>query len=489
MKFQVFKNGRLFEKFELCGAYLFGTNGIAIRRVQIAFENGIIECKKPSMETSGLALLWPVNGSKTLLPTTCLPDREQPYNLNLEIARAKLMQVITKREDWAFFNDTEELGEISRQAQDLFIQAIQNVGDSAKASMLADESLEKAVVFSEKLAVNQAETVFNTRVRNHGFGRGCLGCKVNPELLADARYLKKLLDMFGFMTIPVNWAQIEPEKDKYNFAGIDACIEALAKKKVVLCAGPLLCFTQEYLPKWLLESGGEFETVREAAYRFILKIISRYTGSIRMWRVISGLNIFNQFGFNFEQVLEMTRAANMAAKAANEKAFKIVEVSNPWGEYFASLPSTLPPLVYMDMIMQGGINFDAFSLLMRFDKNQADIYTRDMMQISAILDNFGAAGKPLHITEVEVPSEIVESKCDGLSGVWLKEWNQNRQEQWIDEFYKIAFSKPFVDSVTYSALADTENNNFINSGLLAKDMASKKSFRVLKNLHEAIFSR
>jgi len=232
VKFQVFKDGRVFDKFELCGAYLFGTDGIAIRRAQITLKNGFIECKKPNLETAGLALLWPIDGfGKVLLPTTCLPERDRPYNLNVEIARARLMQIIDKREDWSFFNSIEDLADISKEAQDLFVQAVQNISVPALASKLADESLKKAVVFSEKLAAKQAESLFGTRVKNHGFGRGCLGCRIDLGQIDNSKYVEKLLELFGFVTIPINWAQIESHKGSYDFSMIDACVDMLGKKK------------------------------------------------------------------------------------------------------------------------------------------------------------------------------------------------------------------------------------------------------------------
>ena len=110
MRFQVFKNGKLVDKFTPCGAYLFGSDGIPIRQAQITFKDGIITCNKPNLETGGLALLWPIDGfGKVLLPTTCLPERTGLYNLNVEIARAKLMQIINKREDWSFFDNVDGL--------------------------------------------------------------------------------------------------------------------------------------------------------------------------------------------------------------------------------------------------------------------------------------------------------------------------------------------------------------------------------------------
>ncbi|MCX5637874.1 MAG: endo-1,4-beta-xylanase, partial [Planctomycetota bacterium] len=406
MRFQVFKNGKVVDKFTLCGAYLFGTDGIGVRRAQIAFKNSLIECKKPNLETAGLALLWRVDGfGKVLLPTTCLPERERPYNLNVEIARARLMQIINKREDWLFFNGLEGLRDISEEAQHLFIRAIQNISDGPSASMLADESLKKAVVFSEQLAVKQAESSFNTRGRSHGFGRGCLGCRIDPQQISNPEYMERLLELFGSVMIPINWAQIESQKDSYDFSTVDACLDVLGQKKLAVGAGPLLCFSKKYLPKWLLRSGAGFEKIRETAYQFISQVVARYSSIVRAWCVVSGLNVFNHFGFRFEQVLEMTRAANVAVKAASDRALKIIEISNPWGEYYAAAPNSIPPLVYMDMVVQSGINFDAFGLQMHFGKNQSGMHIRDMMQVSAVLDLFGPIAKPLYITDIAVPSQ------------------------------------------------------------------------------------
>ena len=491
MRFQIFKNGNVVDKFKLCGAYLFGTDGVSIRRARISFKKGIIECEKPNLGTAGLALLWPIEGfGRVLLPTTCLPERTDPYILNVEIARARLMQIINKREDWSFFDSVEGLEDIYKEAKDLFIQAVQKIAEAPLASELADESLRKATFFSEKLAVKQAELLFDSRSTSHGFGRGCIGCRIDPMQIYNSKYVENLLEFFGFVKIPINWARIEANKGSYDFSTVDACIKVLGKKKLALSAGPLLRFSQDYLPKWLFHSGVGFEKIREMAYQFVSKVVSRYSSDIHAWSVVNGLNVFNDFGFNFEQVLEMTRAANLAVKAVSDRAFKIIEISNPWGEYYATKTDTIPPLVYMDMVVQSGINFDAFGLAVQFGKNQSGMHIRDMMQISAVLDYFGPIAKPLYITDVEVPSR----NGDGLqqaevSGVWHKEWDQSHQGEWIEQFYKIALSKQFVDAVTYSRLSDAEDSTIANSGLLTDNLKPKKSFHTLKKLHDAIFSQ
>jgi hypothetical protein len=491
VKFQVFRNGKLLDKFTLCGAYLFGTDGISVRRAEIRFKNGVIECDKPSLETAGLALLWPIEGfGKVLLPTTCLPDRERPYNVNVEIARAKLMQVVDKREDWSFFESTKHLSDVCKEAQDLFIRAIQNISDAPLASRLADESLKKTTILSEELALKQAESLFQNRSESHGFGRGCLECRVDPGQIGDPAYVESLLAVFGSVAIPISWAEMEPKRGVYDFSKTDACINALGKKKLSISAGPLLCFSKTYLPKWLIGSGAGFEKIRETAYQFITAVVGRYSAFVRTWCVVSGLNVYNHFGFRFEEVLEMTRAASMAVKQGSDRALSIIEIGNPWGEYYATAPNSIPPLVYMDMVVQSGINFDAFGLQMRFGRNQSGMHIRDMMQISAILDYLAPIAKPMYMTGVAVPSQNgAGSHHPEVAGIWHDKWDQARQSEWIEQFYKIALSKQFVDSVTYSDLTDRKGSTITDSGLLTARLEPKQSYLTLKKLSDAIFVR
>ena len=118
------------------------------------------------------------------------------------------------------------------------------------------------------------------------------------------------------------------------------------------------------------------------------------------------------------------------------------------------------------------------------------MHVRDMMQISAILDYFGPIAKPLYMTNVEVPSRNGDELQDGeVAGIWHEQWNESQEGQWIEQFYKIALSKQFVNSVTYSNLIDTAGSDISHSGLLTDELEPKESFRILKKLHDSIFSR
>lgn len=491
MKFQVFQHGQLASEFNLCGAYLFGTDGISVRRARIEFARGCIDCVRPNLDTAGLALLWPIEGAgKVLLPTTCVPERKRPYNLNVEIARAKLMQITNRREDWSFFDNVEGMEEIARKSQELFIDAIQSLSSPRKAARLADESLKEAMTYSEKLAFRQGKSLFDKRRRRHGFGRGCMGCRIDPAQMAKSAYVDKLLESFASVTVPVNWAKIESRRGHFDFSEVDHCISLLGRRKIVIGAGPLLRFSRDHLPDWLLNAGVGFEKIRELAYQFVSKVVARYAGVVHRWYAISGLNALNQFNFNFEQILEMTRAANMAVRAAGSRAVRIIEVANPWGEYYATVSNSIPPFVYMDMVVQSGTSFDAFALQMRFGKDETGMHLRDMLQISSLLDCFAPISKPLHITGVEVPSEPGTGSFAGqVAGLWYRPWDRARQSQWLERFYRVALSKSFVEAVTYGTFVDGANDVIANSGLLTSALEPKDSLGSLTQLYASMFKR
>lgn len=492
MKFQIFKDGKTVENFALSGSYMFGADSIPLRTPgKIRFRKGFIECTKKSLESAGLTLLWPIDGfGRVLLPTTRLPERKGPYNLNVELARARLMQITLKREDWALFEESDNFADLAHQSKDLFIEAIKNIADSSKASVLADKSLQKAMVFSEKLATRHAEAFFKARCKKRSLGRHSLGCVIDPELMDNEKYGRWLFDIFGFATIPIRWADIEPQRGEYDFSGIDRYVEMLGKKRMAICVGPLLYFSKDFLPKWLLGEKIEFERIREIAYGFVSKVVTRYTKHIHAWRVISGMNAQNHFNFNFEQIIEMTRTACLAARSPDSKSRKMVEILFPWGEYYARQNKAIPPFVYADMVIQSGISFDAFGLQLQFGKDYPGMHVRDMMQISSVLDFFAAVPKPLHITGVGVPNSSGKDSFDvKVAGIWHREWDQSVQSEWIENLYKIAFGKPFIHSITYSTLADTENMALPGSGLLTKELKAKKSFLTLGMLQKFILHR
>lgn len=486
MKFEIHQDKKQDKPFRLKNAYMFGTDDVVLRKAKITCKDNVITCSKPSNETAGLSLLWKVDGyGEVEMATTCLPEKGNRYNLNLELARAKLMQIITKQQEWSLFDESNEIEKLLKQAKQLFIEAVNNTGEPVKSAQFADKAIYKAMLLAEKLADTNSDKAFDKKSKNHLFTRGCLGCKVTPSMLKQKPYAKCVLDLFGFVTVPVNWRQIEKKRGEFDFTQLDFCIKAFSNKKIGVGAGPLLRFTPSYIPEWLIKEKPNFQQILEYAYEFITEITKRYSRMVRFWKILGGINCYNCFGFNFEQIIEISRASAMAVKNNTERAIKVIEIANPWGEYYALKSASIPPTAYIDMLVQSGIDFDAFGLDLRFGGRGGCLTIRDMMSISAMLDSFSVIGKPVHITEFSAESLDSKENNSENFGWWHKKWDPEIQAKWIKQFYKIALSKPYIDTVTYSSIADTPQN--ADSGLLDKNLKPKQAYKSIKDIKKVIF--
>ena len=147
MKFVAFKDGKAAKEFKLSSAYVFGADSVPLRGSRnIRCADGIVEFDGKGNETVGLSLLWPAVGfGEIQLSTTRLLDRVEPYILNVELARTKLMQIMVKREEWSLFDGNDKIAAFAHQAQGHFIDALKVISNPAKASVLADRSLRKSL--------------------------------------------------------------------------------------------------------------------------------------------------------------------------------------------------------------------------------------------------------------------------------------------------------------------------------------------------------
>ena len=76
-----------------------------------------------------------------------------------------------------------------------------------------------------------------------------------------------------------------------------------------------------------------------------------------------------------------------------------------------------------------------------------------------------------------------------VAGVWHGGWDQTRQAEWLDQFYRIALGRTIIDGVIYSSFTDTKDVAIADSGLLTAGLEPKESYVALKRFHDRIFGR
>lgn len=492
LSFAVYTNGKPADKVNLTGAYVVGSDDVPLR-AEISFRNGVITCKKKAAGPAGLALMWEVQGiGRLLLETGRVLERKQPYILQVELARGRLTRIAAKSEDWGLFDfeDAEERLKNVEDARDLLIRALQS-DTPAEAAALGQQALDRAVQASENLSRYHAGVLLGRRRQSGSLPKRLLGCGISLDKLSELKR-QRLSAAFDFVTLPFNWREIEATEQTFNWKPLDAWVELLTKNRVPIKGSPLLTFREGWVPDWMFIWEHDFDTLRDMAFEHARRVMNRYGQYVQVWDAISGIHGPNCFGFNFEQIMELTRMSTALVKQTVPRGTAIVELVAPWGEYYARNQRTIPPMLYADMLLQSNVNFDAFGLQVYFGEAEDGAFVRDMFQISSMLDSFAKLGKPLHVTAVQVPSESAAVPGDGAAegvpggGVWHRPWAEDVQSEWLRHFVEVALSKPFVDSVSWRALSDPAPNSVPHGGLLKPDLSPKAAFHELIRLRADI---
>lgn len=496
LRFKAYRDGKPAEAIKLAGTYCIGADDVPLR-ADITAEHGTITCEKHSAGPAGLVLLWPVKGvGEVMVETVRLVEREKPYILTVELARGRLMRINAKTEDWGIL-DLEEGASIAQMLHDsreALIAALQ-ADDEATASTLGDEALRHAIEAGEALARIHAHLFISRRIETGGFTRRVFGCSIHGDAVSSLG-CQRIKDSFDFATIPLVWRDIEPTEQNFAWDTLDGWVEALAKQHVPMHGAPLLSFAEAHVPDWLYTWAHDFDTIRDLAFEHARRIINRYGQHIQTWHVASGLHANTCFSFNFEQLMELTRMTSALANQLSPRGTTVLDIVTPWGEYYARNQRTIPPLLYADMAVQSGINFDVFGLHFFFGPGLDGMYLRDMFQISTMLDHFLKFSKPVRITAVQVPSGTTLTKADRetrhmpaiTGGVWRKPWNEAVQADWLGQFLDVALSKPFVESVTWHGLADHPSQPVPHGALLRSDLTPKLAFERLTKIRTEVYS-
>ncbi len=495
LRFEVYIDGAPAKEFDLAGAYVFGQESIPVR-ADLAAGNGIITCTKRVPGACGLAVLWKAGAAGTfILPTTRLPERSKPYILNVELARAQLMRIAQKREDWGLFDypGAEGLNREFDALRKKFVAALK-APKPADAARLGDECLAESVTLGEKVSLFHAEVFLARRAKLAASSpRVGFGCIVDLPSRGEV-YQDRLREGFDFVSVPIPWKQIEPKERVHQYAQVDAWMNWAARVKRPVHAGPLVSFEPANLPEWLYIWEHDYETLRDMIYEHIQQIVQRYERQVRVWKVVSGINAYNNFDLSFEQLMELTRMSCLLVKKLVPKSLVTIELALPWGEYYARNQRTIPPLLYADMAVQSGIKFDAFGLQLHMGVPVDGLYVRDLMQISSLLDEFVGLSKPLHITACQVPSDVAVDTFDAWggeesiakAGQWHNPWSQRLQAEWLQAFYRVAMSKPFVESICWRDLADYEGHYVPHGGLCKNSLEPKLAYKELRNFRASL---
>ena len=190
-----------------------------------------------------------------------------------------------------------------KEAQSLFADALGKLDEPIEAAKLADQSLAIAVDLAEQIATFHSELLINRRKATNGFVKHIFGCRVDP-VIQNQKYKDTLVNSFDYAVLAMRWKQIQPQEQSFDASFLDEWVELLARKRMPIVGGPLIDFTEGEAPDWLFIWEHDFDTLRELAYEYVQKMVTRYRKAVAVWNVCAGLHTNMVFSLSFEQIIE-----------------------------------------------------------------------------------------------------------------------------------------------------------------------------------------
>jgi GH35 family endo-1,4-beta-xylanase/nucleotide-binding universal stress UspA family protein len=371
-------------------------------------------------------------------------------------------------------------------AQTILEDARRRRADDVVCTQLATRSLAASMHAGELLVLEHARARIAASGRRQGFRFGCNAFRY-PGMRDP--YAAAFRGLFNFATLPFYRSQTEAEEGVRDFSKAEQILEWAAREGLEVKGHPLVWFHRGGVPDWL--RGRSYEEVSATHRDYISDAVGRFRDPIKVWDVINEAHDWaNDLSYGADQLTEMTRLAAQATREADPEAVRIVNCTETWGQYVASGRGyageighpARTALRYLRDIMEAGVDFEVIGLQMYSPQ-------RDLFEIDRQLDRYGRLGKPMHITELGVPSATHfpqdHDNREALEKIMGRRWHghpwsESEQADWVEGYYTLCYSKSTIEAITWWDLCDPA---FIpHSGLLDGALREKEAYRRLATL-------
>jgi GH35 family endo-1,4-beta-xylanase len=311
--------------------------------------------------------------------------------------------------------------------------------------------------------------------------------------------LKEVYDsLFNYATLPFYLARLEREKDKPQYDDLDKLQDALEKSNIKTKGHPLWWAHNSGMPPWARELKWEDGGIQREIKRVCQRSVKRYKGRINYYDVINEAHDWcNAYMLTQEQEAEMTKLCCDAVHEAAPEVNAVINTCFMFGENVA------------DGRVQWGIEYERlmtpYSYLKRVEALDTQYETigiqlyrpsRDMLELDKLYDRYSVFGKPLHLTELGVPSHFKDVPYQTLdmrlyclrfmyNGLWREmDWSERLQADWLEEFYTISYARPEVEALTWWSISDSPSY-IPGAGLVRADGTPKEAAFRLKELEKS----
>ncbi len=464
-------------------AYLSGYGG-CVYPTEVEVHSGLLVCRRVGSESAKLSVAWPVEGfGCPVLTTSTLGEREEPYDLALELARGEICELRNQLATWESLGlaTPSDVAASCRRAQSCFVQAL-TAEDEGETERLVAEALQHALSAAQQFVQHYASQRLAAQRARLSRPPALLGVRLQ-EAAPQEEWTETVLACSHAVGVSCFWPQVEPVEGEYRWELFDEQIDWCERHGLNVVGGPLLDFSESGVPKWLKSWAGDFVNLRSFLSDYVETALSRYVGRIRVWEVAGRLNVGGALGLSGEDRVTLVAGLLRVARQVDEEALLYVGVVQPWGEYMARGEHRFGPLDFADALLRFGLGLSGINLEVNFGYRRLGTLPRDLLDFSRLVDTWSRLEVPLHVTIsfpgcTDVRSEAVQQQVWPCP--WGDGWSEPAQAEWLDQVVALLMAKPSVVGVFWGRLVDPPDGHpYPGSGLVRPDGTPKPALERL----------
>ncbi|MBT3198819.1 MAG: 1,4-beta-xylanase [Phycisphaerales bacterium] len=295
----------------------------------------------------------------------------------------------------------------------------------------------------------------------------------------NGKYARQFSGLLNFATLPFYWGMYEHKAQPERPTQIKQ-VTAMAKwckANGLVAKGHPLCW-HEVQPKWL--KGKPTDEVMKLQLGRIEREVKDFGGLIETWDVLNEVVVMPKFSRKGQTALrdvckktgqvELIKQCFAVARKTNPKATLLLNDYQLGRSYEKLIADSLA----------AGVKIDAIGLQSHMhSKYRGAKWAWDVCQ------RFAKFKKPLHFTELTILSGDLKKDGD-----WHKrrtDWHstpegEKRQAAQVVEFYRLLYSHPSVEAITWWDFSDARSWQGAPAGLVRKDMSPKPAYTALHKL-------
>jgi len=456
---------------------------------RVYFSGPHLVIERAESESGRVFVPWRVGeGSPLLLGTATLIEREEPYLLEVELARGMVNSLRNQLAAWetAGLVVSPEIAAGVGEATSAMARAATSQDDAASAADWAQRSLTTTLTVMTRLAGEYAQQVLTVR-RNQArplsswFGVHLGQCLPKPAMA------RQLISAFNVVSVPFTWRAIEAVEGRRDWKQTDAQIEWARRVGLRICAGPLLELDDRGLPDWTYLWEGDFDSLLSFMLDHVRAVLERYRGKVHLWQAAARVTHGHALGLSEEARLQIAAKVITTVRELDPSTPLVVTFDQPWAEYLAYERLDLAPLHFADALVRADLGLSGLGLELNIGYRPGGSLPRGPLAFSRLIDTWSLLELPLMVMITLPSSSADDPQASGKTCVLSSrqgEITTESQRQWIEDHVPMMLAKAPVQIVLWNQLSDAAPHYYPHGGLFDMADRPKPALDALRKIRE-----